>query len=74
MPQTSVGFDALNISLGIGDLDHGGRDQILTPAAHVVVKVNDAKVVIYGEVIQDGHHGLHRLRVGGGGGLIGRQQ
>lgn len=59
--QTSVGFDALDVFLGVGDLNGRAGDQLLTPAAHVVVEVDDAEVVVDGEVVQDGLHGLHRL-------------
>lgn len=60
-PHTSVGFDVLDVFLGVCDLDGRAGDQLLAPAAHVVVEVDDAEVVVDGQVVQDGLHGLHRL-------------
>lgn len=59
--RTSVGFDALDVFLGVCDLNGRAGDQLLAPAAHIVVEVDDAEVVVDGEVVQDGLHGLHRL-------------
>lgn len=60
-PHTSVGFDVPDVFLGVCDLNGRAGDQLLAPAAHVVVEVDDAEVVVDGQVVQDGLHGLHRL-------------
>lgn len=60
--HTSNRFDVLDVLLGICYLDRGAGDQVLVPAAYVVVKVDDAQVIVYGHVVQNGLHGLHRLR------------
>lgn len=59
--HTAVGFDALDVFLGIRDLNGGAGDQLLAPATHIVVEVNDAEVIVYGQVIQNRLHGLHGL-------------
>lgn len=58
---TSVGSDVLDVLLGVFDLDGRPWDQFLVPAAHVVVEVDNAEVVVDGQVVQDGLHGLHGL-------------
>lgn len=59
--HTSVGFDVLDVSLGVFDLNRRAGDKLLAPATHIVVEVNDAEVIVYGQVIQNSLHGLHRL-------------
>lgn len=58
---TSVGFDVLDVVLGVLDVEGGASHQIIAPAAHVVVEVDDAEVIIHGQVLQNSVHGLHRL-------------
>lgn len=60
--HTSVGFDVLDVSLGVCDLNGGSGHKLFVPAAHVVVEVDDAEVVVYSQVLQNGLHGLHCLR------------
>lgn len=59
--HTSIRFDALDVFLGICDLNGGARYQLLTPTTHIVVEVNDAELIIYGQVIQNSLHGLYCL-------------
>src|SRR4029434_11294166 len=49
---TSIWFDSLNILLGICNLDGASRNQFLTPAPDVMVKIYDTEVIIYGHVNQ----------------------
>lgn len=69
---TSVGSDVLDVPLGVFDLDGRPWDQFLAPAAHVVVEVDYAEVVVDGQVVQDGLHGLHGLWGKEEGGVVPR--
>lgn len=60
--RTSVGFDVLDVLLGIFDLNGGARYEVIAPAPYVVVEVDDAEVIVDGQVVQNGLHGLHGLR------------
>lgn len=59
--HTSVGFDPLNVFLGICNLNRGAGDQLFTPASNIVIEVYNAEVIVYGQVIQNSLHGLHCL-------------
>lgn len=60
--STSGRFDVLDVSLGVGHLQRRGGKQLLTPAAHVVVEVDDAKAIFHLQVVQNRLHGFHRLQ------------